>query len=382
MKNRKLQLHVSLILILILCASVAGCGSRGAKESTYQENGYDGTSGGFNAIAKSAASGSVYAVMDDADDAEEAAWEGEYEVALAADYDSDASGSLAGDGPETAPAATAKDTDQVNKEKLVYTGSLAVETTDFDATLSRIRQDITDMGGFIEAEDDSDDSYGWYMEGYTKSSSTLSSFIQARIPSARFYEFLDGIEGDSAKVTSRSVNVQNISRRYSETAGAIESYEIQEQRLLEMMKDAKRVSDMLEIEERLSEVQASLKSYRNSLSDMDTDVAYSTVSIRLREVGIYSRPEQTTFGQRVQEAFIYGIDSFREGAEELFLWLVENFLRILVFIVIIWAAFRIIKKIVKKVYSGRGKNRPGISQASGKKAAQKDEAAAEQKEET
>ena len=359
-----------LILILILCAFVTGCFSRSTAYRTYSESGSAVSSnGGFTAMAKS-----TYADMADMDDvmyeADESpmavydtAYEEDIEESFASGYDSGSSSSTV--ASETQPAATSESTNQVSKEKLVYTGSLNVETTDFEATLARIRQDITDMGGFIESEDDSDDSYGWYMDGYTKSSSTLSSYIQARIPSARFYEFLDGIEGDTAKVTSRSVNVQNISRRYSETAGAIESYEIQEERLLDMMKDAKRVSDMLEIEQRLSEVQASLKSYRNSLSDMDTDVAYSTVSIRLREVGIYSKPEQTTFGQRVHEAFTYGLESFRDGAESLFLWLVENFLGILVLIVVIWIIYKIIKRIVKKIIAGWRRNKAAKNESEG-----------------
>ena len=241
----------------------------------------------------------------------------------------------------------------LNQEKLVYTGNLTVETTAFGETLSRIKQTIQEMGGFIEWESDNDNSYGWYREDYTKSSSTLSASLQVRIPSGRFQEFLDGIEGEGAKVTSRYVNVENISRRYSETALSIESYEIQERRLLEMMEEAKRVSDMLEIEARLSEVQTSLKQLKNNLSSMDTDVAYSTVSIYLQEVGIYSQPKATTFGEKVQEAFSDGIHGFVDGVQNFALWLIRNLFSLLLLAVIVVVAIAMGKKLVKKAIKKR-----------------------------
>jgi hypothetical protein len=142
--------------------------------------------------------------------------------------------------------------------------------------------------------------------------------------------------------------VENISRRYSETATSIASYEIQEERLLEMMKDAHRVSDMLEIEARLSEVQNSLKQYRNSLASMDTDVAYSTVSIYLKEVGIYSQPEATTFGEKISDAFAGAIEGFRTDLQALAIWLVGNFLNILVFIVLLCVVILIIRRLVRR----------------------------------
>ena len=135
-----------LILILLLCTSVTGCISRSTADRTYSTSGSAVSSnGGFTAMAKS-----TYADMADMDDvmyeADEApmavydtAYEEDIEESFASGYDSgSSSGTVAS---ETQPAATSDSTNQVIKEKLVYTGSLQVETTDFEATLARIRQD-------------------------------------------------------------------------------------------------------------------------------------------------------------------------------------------------------------------------------------------------
>ena len=343
------------ILALVLCFSLAGCGAGAANRSVTQEYGYTDGSLGY-ASAKSAAP--VYSSA-----AEEMYFdEDEYEYEDDVSFDSGSSSFSA--GSETTVPPSSEDTGRILAEKLIYTGNLSVETTDFSSTLTRIKRTINEMGGFIETENDSDDSYGWYLEGYRKSSSTLHSYIRARIPSARFYEFLDGVEGESSKVTDRSVNVENISRRYSEVATTIESYEIQERRLLDMMEDATRVSDMLEIEARLSEVQGYLKQYRNSLSDMDTDVAYSTVSINIREVGIYSRPEAATFSEKIQKSFSDGLYQFKEGVQNFCIWLAGNFLDVIVFFLLIWLMIVIIRKIIKSI---RKEKKPGEKRRKGKK---------------
>ena len=346
MKKRK---SIAIITAaFILCTILAGCGgpdnapgsaSRSASEDLYSS--YDGGYSSANETAFMMGSPEAKAMYDMEDSLE---FEGDYDTASPL-----ASGAAKETSDNTGMSSeSSQEPEKINIEKLVYTGSITVETTQFSSTLTRIKQTVSDMGGFIESEEDSDDAHGWYMEGYRKSSSSLRSYIQARIPSARFYEFLDGIEGEGAKVTNRSVNVQNISRQYSETATSIESYQIQERRLLDMMEDATRVSDMLEIESRLSEVQGYLKQYQNALSGMDTDVAYSTVSISLREVGIYSQPEATTFVEKIQESFSDGIQSFMNDLQNFCIWFVGNVFNLIIFILVIWILILIIKKIVRR----------------------------------
>lgn len=340
--------------LLIPALLLGGCMNKNARSGSGSV--YEG------AYQTASAKSSGYVSYDSApmalaygDYATEEAFYEEDDMADVADYEMD-SGSTANFTLAAEPTAdvasedtTAFSSPKVDTQKLVYTGSLSVETTSFDDTLNTLRKNINDLGGFIEYESQNDNSFGWYAEGYAKSRATLSASIQARIPSARFYEFLDGIESENAKVTSRSVNVENISRQYSETATRIESYEIQEERLLDMMKEAKKVSDMLEIEDRLSEVQSSLKQLRNSLASMDTDVAYSTVHISINEVGIYSAPEATTFGERIQKAFDNGIENFQEGCEEFVLFLAENFLAILVNLAILLLCFLILRAIIRRI---------------------------------
>ena len=206
-------------------------------------------------------------------------------------------------------------------EKLVYTCDMSLETTEYKKTLSAIRKQIEKYHGIIDSQNERDSSINWYYDDYEKTSGTMECQFKIRIPSKDFYNFLDSIEGNG-KVMNQSVNVENISRSYYDTKAVIESLKIQEDRLLEMMKKAENIKDMIEVEDRITEVQTELNQYKTQLSTMDTDVAYSTINMNVREVLEYKANEPgrktNTFIERLKNTLT---DSWRD-----FLALLERLL--------------------------------------------------------
>ncbi len=190
-------------------------------------------------------------------------------------------------------------------EKLVYTCNMDMETTEYEKTIASIRELIQKYGGIIERETYTDSASDWYYTSYEKKSGTLQAYIVVRIPSQYYRDFLSGMDG-FGKVTRSEQNVENITRRYSETETTVKSLEIQEERLLEMMEQAETIDEMLQIEYRLTEVQNELQILKNLLSEMDTDVAYSTVNLNVREVLEFTpevEPKKVqTFGDRLRNA--------------------------------------------------------------------------------
>jgi len=185
-------------------------------------------------------------------------------------------------------------------QKLVYSCSIEMQSTTFDATLEAIKKLISDNGGFIEREEQYDNAHDWYYSGYAKKNATLEEELTVRIPSEKYETFLQSLEGEG-KILSKVQNVENITTSYYDTATTIEALKTQEKRLLEMMEAAETIEDMIAVEERLSEVQTELARYENSLASMDADVEYSTVSISLSEVMEYTEDpaeNEDTFGSR------------------------------------------------------------------------------------
>lgn len=220
------------------------------------------------------------------------------------------------DGTTGAAADTKK---EKKEEKLVYTCNLTIETTSYKETMEEIEKQIREFSGIIESQNEYDNDSGWYIDGHQKTSGTMECTIVVKVPAKDYQAFLKALDG-KGKMTNKSMDVTNISRTYYDTQATIESLKIQEKRLMKMMDEAKTIDEMITVEKRLTEVQTQLNQYKTRLSTMDTEVAYSTVTMTIREVLEYKQAPEgkktNTFIERLNntlEESWSGFLSFMEG---------------------------------------------------------------------
>lgn len=309
------------IAIVSIALCLSGCGNSAGSSVSYSEETYDQVGNSYE--AKEAAYDSY---------AEEAAVDaGGYMMeGDAADTDNEGSALRAQDG-----------------QKIVYTGSLSIQTLEYDKSAASIRRKIREAGGFSEAESENDNDYNWYRRS-TGPSSTRNLNITARIPSEKFESFMDSLQGDG-KVMNRSMNAENISQVYANKETYKKALEKEQERLLAMMDKAVTIEDMIAVESRLSEVERQLNTYKTDLSAMDKDVQYSTIYISLEEVKRYSDETPTvTFPEKVKYAFEDAINSFTEFCEGIVLFIIRSFPFLILLAIIIVIVIRLIRKRQEK----------------------------------
>ena len=201
------------------------------------------------------------------------------------------------------------------EEKLVYHCTLEIETTEYNESYSRLKDLISSYNGLIQSESETDSDYDWYYSNNHNTSGTLRTVIQCRIPSQNYAEFVENVSNlnDLSKVVKKSTSIENISQDYYDNKTRIEALEIQEDRLLQMLENAYSITEMIEVEDRLTEVQYELTQLRTTLIYMDMDVAYSYVNITLEEVKEYTTVrEETTFFTRLWDNIV---DAWEMGGE-------------------------------------------------------------------
>lgn len=236
-----------------------------------------------------------------------------------------------------------KNTTVNQSEKLVYKSNIIMQTLNFDETVKEVKSTINKYNGFIETESTYDNDNSWYYYDYKKTSGTRETNIVIRIPSNDYNNFLNDINGVS-KIISSSSSVENITKQYNNTSIYIEQLKIQQNNLLQMLENATTISDMLEIESRLSEIEYELRIANNDLSEMDLDVDYSTITLTIEEVYQYvDARNDSNFINRFLNNIDDSIDMYKDFFENL-LFLTIRFSPIIIIITIIV----IIKKKRKK----------------------------------
>ncbi len=233
---------------------------------------------------------------------------------------------------------------QSSNRKIIYTGNISLQTLEYEKSAESIHGKISKYGGFIEAEDTSNDNPYWYYSDRTEAASYKNRRymnVTARIPADKFDSFLDDLKKDG-QVISSSVNARNISVQYANHDASRKALEIEQDRLLKMMEKAETVEDMIAVEQRLTEVERELNDEKTQLSDMDRDVNFSTVYISLQEVIEYSEQVvEVTYGEKLKKAFNRAIEGFLEFWEDLILVIVETFPFLIMFGLIIFAVVKL-----------------------------------------
>lgn len=237
-------------------------------------------------------------------------------------------------------AASAKQTGSAielpQNRKWVITMSLSTETGDMDTALEAISARIQQMQGYVESQN---------ISGLSGRQRTASLTI--RVPADQVDSFVEEVSGLTNLVSS-SRNVRDITLTYTDTEGRVKALETEQTRLLELMEQAENMSDLLEIEARLTEVRYQLESYASTLRLYDNQVDYATVSLYITEVEKYTPVEEPGFFERITGGLAESIVNLGETIVECIVWLIVNLPYLIVLGLLGWGVAAIGKRIRRK----------------------------------
>lgn len=254
------------------------------------------------------------------------AYSAAYDMAAAeeeGDYDN-AGGFATGAMPAEEPAEAESEPDtataDINPDKIIYSASATVETTDFDGTVKGVNELVKAHGGFIESSSVNGTNYYNKSRGYQSSRS--ASFV-IRIPSADFNTVMSSLS-TLGNVPYTYTFTKNISSRYYDTQARLNAYKTQEQSLLRMMELAETVEDVIAIEDKLSDIRYSIESLQTRLNGWDRQVNYSSIDLEVQEVREYTSEtvEQPGYGKQLWMSLKDGLEVVGEFFKDFLVWFV------------------------------------------------------------
>lgn len=322
-RNRLLALLLAVLLVL---GALTGC-------SATSQNADTATSTESNS-----ASVTTDAAMPETPSASE-----EY-FGIASDTDTVAESESA-ETPESEPAG---ETDAAAlSEKIIYTGSVSLQTTAFDETLAALEATVAEIGGFVESSSVSGNTRT-YSDGTTAVVDRWA-YYTVRIPADQFSSFLTAA-GNLGNVTNTSRDAQNVTSQYTDYEARLESLNIQEERLLAMLEESGDLESLITLEARLSEVRYEIESIERNLRNLDQKLAYSTVNLDICEVEVYTpvASAQRTFGEKLSDAFADGWNGFVGFCGDFVLWFASALPGLVLFAAVVAAAVLVILRIARR----------------------------------
>ena len=142
--------------------------------------------------------------------------------------------------------------------------------------------------------------------------------------------------------------MDDVTLTYVATESRIEALQTEQKRLLELMEQAETMSDLLEVEARLTEVRYELESVTTQMNILANQVNYSTVELYIDEVKQYTPVEEETFWQRISSGFMDSLEGIVDGTVDFVVFVLANLPYLVLIAVGVTIVILIIRRKIRK----------------------------------
>ena len=211
----------------------------------------------------------------------------------------------------------------VQKEaKRIYHGNMMLQTIAFEDVQSMVNQTVKKYDGYIENES-VNDSTSWNDDEILRYGNMM-----IRVPVENFEKLIQEIEAcDDLVVKSKSVNTDDVSESYYDIENRLSTYQVKLKRLQELLSEAQNVSEVMEIENGIADVQYQIESLKGQLQHYDSKISYSTLDVSIQEVNVLMQSNRTAgYGNKIVASFVKGFTSGIAFLADLLLFVLRSWL--------------------------------------------------------
>ncbi|HKS29159.1 MAG TPA: DUF4349 domain-containing protein [Pyrinomonadaceae bacterium] len=188
----------------------------------------------------------------------------------------------------------------VTERKLIRNAQMTIESVNPGESQRRVSMIAEGNGGFVV----SSESRQTNAEGQLKPQ--MSVTVTIRVPAARFDSVVEEIRGTGSRVAQDKITTQDVTEEYIDLEARIRAKQALEAQFMEIMKQAKTVSDALEVQTQLSEVRSQIEQMEGRRRFLENQTSLSTITVTIQP------PSQivssTGFFYSVKQAFSEGLD--------------------------------------------------------------------------
>jgi len=234
-----------------------------------------------------------------------------------------------------------KNISETPNEKLIQNIGLEIETKQYTTTVSEIEALVRSLNGYIQnsyiPRPKSDNEF-----------SNLQASLTVMIPTVSIDDFILKT-GKTSNIVSERREVYNVTDNYRDTESRINTLKAKELRLLELLKQSGSLSDLLTIENELSNTRYEIERLESTILDYDKRIQYTQFNITIREVYEYTPSEKASLWERIVEGFTSNAQSFIRTLETGFIFIVTTLPFILIQIILWCLPLGIIYTIYRRV---------------------------------
>ena len=239
----------------------------------------------------------------------------------------------------------------VTQRKLIRKIYLDTETEDMDALLAAIDSKVNALGGYMESRE------VYTGSRYSSYDSRRHADLVIRIPKDKLDEFVAHVSKES-NITSSNETSDDVTLTYVAVQSRMTALQKEEARLLELIDKAANLSELLELEKRLTEVRTDLENVTSQLLLYDNLVDFGTIEVSISEVQKLTPVQEPGFFNRIGTGFMESLKNLWTFLKELAIFLVVASPYLVTIAVVALVIVLIIRRSVRRKRAARSKKQP------------------------
>lgn len=224
-----------------------------------------------------------------------------------------------------APPVEKPEIQEVNKKKIIKDGRMGLKVTDLEKTKTRIDTLVRSFGGYYSTEN------------FNNTDWESSYNLRIRLPFSNFEKFIAVIESGIGEIQYKEIDARDVTDQFIDLETRLENKRNYLTRYNDLLKQAKSVKEILEIEEKIRTLEEEIDSTIGRLKYLSDLVDYSTLELIIskRKDFKYNPADRDRFSERLKQSLSKG-------------WL--GFVDFTLFLIRIWPAWII---VIILIYSWR-----------------------------
>lgn len=216
-----------------------------------------------------------------------------------------------------APPHAADANAQQSKQKIIKEGQIGLKVNDLEKSKKHIDELVMQNHGYYQKE------------GYDNKETELKYELKIRIPADAFDNFVAFIGTEGDKVLYKNINAHDVTEEYIDITTRLENKKAYLNRYQALLRQAKDMKDILEIEEKIRALEEEIESTTGRIRYIDDQVSFSTLYLTItKEIPYkYVPTEEPGFGERLKESASDG-------------W--KNLIDLLLYLIEIWPLYLIL----------------------------------------
>lgn len=150
------------------------------------------------------------------------------------------------------------------KRLVIYKGALTVMVAAVEPSVEKLAARAAELGGYVENQ--------------SGNSGANSATIMMRVPAEKFYALVNEL-GTYGQVTQKNVTASDVTKTVFDIELRLETAEKSRQRLLDLLKVATEMEEILQIENEVRRLTQEIEGMKGELRFLKDQVAFSTLAV-------------------------------------------------------------------------------------------------------